>query len=247
MPVWQCGAMPNIASVSRLVSGARSWEFPDLEDASPPVPVAANPNDVGRRWKTSAAAVVGLLSLAVVVASVGVVWRASQAPAAQLLGPPEEQQWVQGSTDSSTLTPLPPAPSTVVVHVSGAVASPGLVELPEGSRVHDAISSAGGPVADADTGSINLARVLVDGEHVVVPLWGEQIATDSKVAASGPISLSSADQGALDGLPGIGPSLAKRIIDWRETHGPFAAVEDVLAVPGIGESTLEHFRELVVP
>jgi competence protein ComEA len=137
------------------------------------------------------------------------------------------------------------AVQSLVVHVSGAVSSPGLVELSEGARVHDAIQAAGGITTDANVGALNLARLVIDGEHIVVPAEGE--VPNSSTSPAGFVSLSLASASELESLSGVGPALAQRIISWRDEHGPFRQVEDVLAVSGIGPATLDGFRQQVVP
>ena len=135
--------------------------------------------------------------------------------------------------------------NTVMVHVVGAVAEPGVVSLPESSRVQDALALAGGALEDADLRSVNLARAVFDGEQIVVPRRGDPF--ESSPSASGLISLSQADQASLETLPRIGPATAERIIAWRESNGPFRSVEDLLAISGIGPATLEGLADLVVP
>ena len=135
--------------------------------------------------------------------------------------------------------------NTVMVHVVGAVAEPGVVSLPESSRVQDALALAGGALEDADLRSVNLARAVFDGEQIVVPRRGDPF--ESSPGASGLISLSQADQASLETLPRIGPATAERIIAWRESNGPFRSVEDLLAISGIGPATLEGLADLVVP
>jgi competence protein ComEA len=151
--------------------------------------------------------------------------------------------------------PMPSVPSEasaqtpelmVLVHVVGAVEEPGVVSLPENSRVHDALALAGGAQEDAELGGVNLARVVYDGEQIIVPRVGEPVLASSG-EGSGPISLSRADQETLETLPRIGPATAERIIAWRDKNGPFRSVEDLLAVSGIGPATLEGLAEHVVP
>lgn len=142
------------------------------------------------------------------------------------------------------------APTEVVVHVAGAVVAPGVHRLPPGSRVVDAVDASGGLAADADAGAVNLAALLVDGAQVCVPRVGEApppVAASgaSGEDASGPIDLNTADADLLDTLPGIGPATAAAIIDHRERHGPFASVEGLLEVRGIGEAKLADLRDLV--
>lgn len=147
--------------------------------------------------------------------------------------------------------PVAPASPTdspeVVVDVVGAVVAPGVVRLAQGSRVVDAIAAAGGATADAQVSALNLARVLVDGEQVAVPRPGEGPAPSSAAAQAGAderVDLNSADAAALDALPGIGPVLADRIVSHRQ-DGPFATVDELADVAGIGPTLLERLRDLV--
>ena len=173
------------------------------------------------------------------------------------LGRPRVQaiEPVPGATILATGTPATaqdgPAPgaesgAVLVVHVAGKVAHPGIVQLPPGSRMIDAIEAVGGAEDDVDLTALNLARVLSDGEQVVVgidppprPATGHQ--------GSGPalVSLNSASPEQLATLPGIGPTLATRIVQWREQNGRFTAVDELLEVAGIGPAKYEAIAELV--
>ena len=135
--------------------------------------------------------------------------------------------------------------SVIYVHILGQVAHPGLYALRDGDRAVDIVAAAGGFTATADPAGINLARFLSDGEQIVVPAVGEAVASGGGVAADGKVNLNTADAAALDTLPRIGPALAERILAWREKNGPFASVEDLLDVPGIGDAILEGLRDLV--
>ena len=142
------------------------------------------------------------------------------------------------------------APAEVVVAVAGTVVRPGLVRLPAGSRVDDAVRAAGGLVPGAGPGLLNLARKLVDGEQVLVgvdpPPGAAPVA--GPTAAGGPVDLNTATIADLDALPGIGPVLAQRIVDWRTEHGRFASVDQLREVTGIGESTYADLDgEVAVP
>lgn len=139
-----------------------------------------------------------------------------------------------------------PAPDPVVVHVDGAVASPGVYELElEAPRVNDAIRAAGGLLEEADTTALNLADLLIDGQKVHVPMAGEgvdEVTSDATsasgaagAASSGTVNINTAGVEELDGLPGIGPSTAQAIVEDRQANGPFASVEDLMRVSGIGE------------
>ena len=134
-------------------------------------------------------------------------------------------------------------PGRIAVHVSGAVVDPALVDLPGGSRVADAVAAAGGAAAGADLASLNLASPVRDGDHVVVPLHG--VAVAPSVNADGDVDLNRAEATDLERLPGVGPVLAQRIVDHRESNGPFRSVEDLLDVPGIGEAKLAQMREAI--
>ncbi len=138
--------------------------------------------------------------------------------------------------------------TTVVVSVVGLVAEPGLVTLAPGSRVADAVDSAGGLLPDADPASVNLAAVVADGQQVAVGVpaaagAAEPVTTAATGGAAGPVNLNTADLALLDGLPGIGPVLAQRIVEHREQQGPFRQVEDLLDVPGIGPAIVDRLAD----
>jgi len=141
----------------------------------------------------------------------------------------------------------------IFVHVLGQVAKPGLYELREGARVVDAIAAAGGYTAEADQAQLNLARVVVDGEQLYAPAVGELVpqpaqgqAAASSGSAPAAVNLNTADAAALETLPRIGPETAKKIIDYRDDHGPFTSVDQLLEVPGIGQKTLDGLRDAAV-
>jgi competence protein ComEA len=152
----------------------------------------------------------------------------------------------------------------VVVHVVGQVLRPGLVRLRQGARVADAISAAGGTRPGADLAAVNLARLVVDGEQIRVTKPGEAPGPGAGPAAGGapgaaggagvsgssaapeaPVSLNAADAAALDSLPGVGPVLAQRIIDWRTEHGRFTSVDELAEVSGIGEKIFAQLQSKV--
>lgn len=141
-----------------------------------------------------------------------------------------------------------PTEQKLIIDVEGKVKRPGIITLPRGSRVHEAIAKAGGLVDGADTSTTNLARVLVDGEQIVVgALPAGPAAGGGTATVGGRVSLSSATAEQLDGLPGIGPVTADAIIAYRTAHGGFQRVEDLLDVDGIGEKTLADLRDQVSP
>ncbi|MDQ6715630.1 MAG: helix-hairpin-helix domain-containing protein, partial [Actinomycetota bacterium] len=130
---------------------------------------------------------------------------------------------------------------------------PGVVTVTPGSRVVDAIALAGGPLADADIQRVNLARVVNDGEQITVPRPGDVMPASGVGALPGaggesigaPVDLNRADLAALDSLPGVGPVLGQRILDWRSAHGRFTSVDELGEVSGIGQKLLEQVRPKV--
>jgi competence protein ComEA len=168
-----------------------------------------------------------------------------------------------GVSESGAPAATTPAttPVAIVVHVAGAVASPGVYTLPAAVRVGDAVTAAGGATAEGDLDALNLAASVVDGQRVYVPRLGEvdpasvpsgagsAAAADGgptgTVAPSGPVDLNTATAAELELLPGVGPSTAGAIVDDRTRNGPFPTVDDLDRVPGIGPAKLEALRELV--
>ncbi len=134
----------------------------------------------------------------------------------------------------------------VVVHVAGAVRSPGVYRLPLGARVTDAVERAGGPAGAATLDSINLAARLADGQQVVVPASGGS-ASAATAAADGPISLGTATAEQLDTIEGIGPVTAADIIAFRDRHGGLSSVEQLDEVSGIGPATMKALRAGLQP
>ena len=136
----------------------------------------------------------------------------------------------------------------VVVHVAGAVREPGVYRLPEGSRVTDAVSRAGGAEPGASADSVNLAARLADGQQVVIP---GKVAGGASVPAApgtdGPISLGSATLEQLDSIDGIGPVTAQSILDFRDEHGGLSSVDELDEVSGIGPTTMEALRGRLQP
>ena len=154
------------------------------------------------------------------------------------------------------LRPAAPARSAsaradaLVVDVAGAVRRPGLYRLARGTRIADAIALAGGLTRRADRVAVNLAAPVADGEEIVVPARGAGTAGASSGAGpspTAPLDLNTATLEQLDALPGIGPTTAQKILDYRQAHGPFHAVADLDAVPGIGQGRIEQLKGLVIP
>lgn len=194
-----------------------------------------------------------VVALAVALVAGAVALRAAATRPGVATPLPVPVPWVsasRGAGDGPLAGPAAtPAPAELVVDVVGAVVRPGVVRLPPGSRVVDALDAAGGALTDADVARLNLARVLVDGEQVVVPRPGDPVPAAPPAAGGGEggatlVDLNSADEATLDTLPGIGPVLAARIVEHRAA-GPFASVDDLVDVPGIGQALLEDLRDLV--
>ncbi len=216
-----------------------------------------SPGALADRLGVSTATVV-LGALGIVAAAAG-GWWALRPPS----GPdPAEILPMAGSVPIPTpAPPSAPVPASILVDVVGAVIRPGLHELPAGSRVADAVNAAGGLAADADRVRLNLAEPLSDGARLWVPAVGESAAPDvvpvtpgtgggAPAGAGGglgdaPVDINTADAAALEALPGIGPVLAAAIVEHRQRAGPFATVDELVEVAGIGPVKLEQFRSLV--
>jgi competence protein ComEA len=143
-----------------------------------------------------------------------------------------------------------PAPvRKLLVHVVGAVRTPGLYRLDDGSRVDDAIRAAGGAKPKAALDAINLAAPVADGQQVIVPVRGGATTSgepaSSGATAAGPVHLNTATLAELDTLPGVGPVTAQKILDYRNEHGAFSSVDELDAVPGIGPARLAELKKLV--
>lgn len=176
---------------------------------------------------------------------------ASQNSPAQL--PPV---FVEAPQEASQLAPAnAPVPDGIMVHVAGAVRSPGVVKLPDGARVRDALHACGGATGEGDINSINLAAKLEDGQQVVVPRRGAALVAtgDGTVEhstlgqstpgapAAAPVNVNTASGAQLETLPGIGPALAARIIEARSTR-PFRSLQDLDEVDGLGPKKLEKLQ-----
>jgi competence protein ComEA len=161
--------------------------------------------------------------------------------------------WVVARNPSGEAVILRPVPTEkpVIVHITGAVPRPGVYALPQGARVQDAISAAGGFLAEAEKSQINLAAQLEDGEKLDIPYLAGALPI---LTTPGPtvvavttelININTASAAELDTLPGIGPTLAQRIIEYREQNGPFINTEDIINVPGIGAGNYERFKDMI--
>ncbi|WP_433385075.1 helix-hairpin-helix domain-containing protein [Actinoplanes sp. CA-142083] len=203
--------------------------------------------DPGRRGvKALAAVAAGVLLIAGLLA-----WRSR--PRVDPVAPPSFEV-----TDAVTKPSAPgaasPAAAEIVVAVGGKVRKPGLVRLPPGARVADALNAAGGAEPGVDVAMLNLARKVVDGELIMVGVTpspgvalptGPGPAATGAAAPAGPINLNTATLADLDSLPGVGPVLAQRILDARDAQGGFKAVGDLRKVDGIGDARYEQLKDLV--
>jgi competence protein ComEA len=167
---------------------------------------------------------------------------------------PQKAAPIVVSTPDPTSTLLPtPTLAPIRVHVAGAVRQPAVYELPPGSIVQHAVAAAGGPSPDADLNGINLALELRDQQQVHVPCQGEAN-PPPPVSGGAPggggstgalVDINAATAAELETLPRIGPTMAQRIIAYREANGPFGAIEDIQDVPGIGPATFEGLKDLI--
>jgi competence protein ComEA len=229
------------------------WTGDDAVTAPVPGDEAALPGGIGRhrapgpeaRWDPGrhGARSLWLAGLAAALLLAGWTWL--DRPRTE---PVEDGQAVPTAPSTPPVGEVAETSATVVVSVVGQVASPGLVTLPSGSRVADAVAAAGGLLPEADPASLNLAAVVADGEQVAVGIPGPvpQAGSPSGAASGGGrIDLNTAGVAELDALPGIGPVLAQRIVDHRSRQGPFRSVEELDDVPGIGPGTAAELAELV--
>jgi competence protein ComEA len=228
------------AGLSNLIDSRTQWEFPRFDDQTPQPDSDNRPptKRAPRATRVGVSLIVGIVLVALGMSAVGVVVKAAGT-----------RETLVSGTDSTPASPGALLPEGIVqpmlvVHVTGEVKNPGVIDIPEGARVYEAVEKAGGFTAEAQSDSVNLARFLVDGEHLFIPALGED---QPAAAVSGRVSLSLASSSELETLSGVGPTIAARIIAWREANGPFRHVDDVLAVSGIGPATLEGFRDQVVP
>ena len=232
----------------------------------PPLSIGAALVDTLQRhrpaWLTSRAALGAAAALAIaLVALVALGWSPQQEAPPEIVlpraGTPDDPSYrTEGSVaDASGKAPA----STVAVHAAGAFANPGLYELPAGARVAQLVDAAGGAAPGAVLDALNLAAKLTDGERIYLPRAGE-VAVDAIAGAGGAASavgggangssagvvdLNTATLEQLDALPGVGPSTAQAILDYRQEKGRFRSVEELLEVRGIGEAKLAALRRRV--
>ena len=183
-----------------------------------------------------------LATLGVAAAVVLVWWLMSSRP--QASSPDEPLAFATSAKASAQ----PAVAAELVIDVVGKVKTPGIVTVPKGSRVYQAIEAAGGLDGKVDTSAINMARELVDGEQILVGIEAAVVpgaAPGNGPAVGGKVNLNTATAEQLDTLPGVGPVTAQAILSWRDENGRFGSVEELLDVKGIGDATLAELRDLV--
>lgn len=235
---------------------AEPLDRPELPERPPPLEPW---HDRVRSWLTwvgPGRVVAGAVTVLAVLAAAYWLVRPPQASTESKLPFAATSQPVAGTAGPTATSASPPsvAPTTageVVVHVAGAVVSSGVYRLPAGSRVIDAITTAGGLAVDARPDAVNLAALVADGQRIYVPRAGEPVPPDPGGVAApptsppGPVDLNRASVDELDSLPGVGPATAAAIVAYRDQHGPFSSVDDLADVRGIGPAKLEALRGLV--
>ena len=197
------------------------------------------------RLMPSAPAKIGAVALVVLIVA-GVGWAAFSS----MRAPAFEVHADEAVAPSSSEPEAVEVKTQVYVYVTGAVANPGVYWLDEGLRVCDAVEAAGGLTEDADASTVNLARVLSDGEHIALPTKAEvemALAQGSAggAAASSLVNINTADASALETLSGVGSATAQAIISDREQNGPFSTIEDLMRVDGIGEKKFAKLKDSI--
>ncbi len=265
---------PLASAVAMTLLGmvvATAWWFGRPGPVAPiedRIPMAGTARDATGDAPDPAAQAVTAVGLEPGAAAAGTPPNSSTGSESGADGNPDPGSVPVGQTDADPVTGVVggPADDRLVVHVSGEVVAQGLVELAPGARIAEAISAAGGPTPAADVHRLNLAAAVIDGMHVRVPALGADPSEPLIETAPGPsaedsaqttgvergppvpaarIHINRATAGELETLPGIGPALAQAIIRWRSENGGFAAIDDLLLVPGIGPAKLAALSDLV--
>lgn len=201
-------------------------------------------------------AFLGAIVILIVFVVLGTVWTSITMPQEDSsTGNNSDEIVVSQSENSDSEGTNEANASTLFVHIAGSVKNPGLYELPQGSRVSDAVSAAGGMSEDANTSSVNLARQLTDGEQIIVAsnediLAATETETSSgspsgEVSSQGKVNINTASAEELMTLDGVGEATADKIIAYRQENGPFARIEEIKEVSGIGEKKFEAMKDAI--
>ena len=233
-----------VPEVNRLTAWIASMRwYRGMDDVPiPPGGLSARLEALGVRRREA------LVGAAVVAAAVLVALLLTARNAPAVVAPPATAVPSSSSQPGSSAPDASPPGTSLFVHVAGHVRSPGLYGLPAGARVADAIEAAGGARAAADVDAVNLAQIVTDGLKIDVPRRGsvDVPATSSASPGAGSlVGINSADQAALEVIPGIGPVKAAAIVQFRADNGAFSSLEQLLEVSGIGPATLESIRPYV--
>jgi competence protein ComEA len=207
-------------------------------------------------WRVAPKAAFILLCLASVLIGWNAVWIYSGALDTAIASPeqiqPELEPFADEQDEPERDVQPTDAPAQAVIYVTGAIVAPDVYQLPADARVKDLVLAAGGLTADADSEAVNLAAPLSDAQHIHIPRRGEGAQLPEGAGASGeqaeagaPLNLNIASAADLDELPGVGLTIAERIVDYRKEHGPFQSVDDLANVKGIGASLLEKIAPLI--
>ncbi|MCT9867902.1 helix-hairpin-helix domain-containing protein [Paenarthrobacter aurescens] len=247
---------------ARMAVDTRTAPLLQLPTEDPPAPagdevLGAHVRSARLRWRTPWRVAV----LLAVVAAALIAWQLWQSSLGQPTSEPLDSSTSVGPgapDPSESPDPVGEEPQgSLLVHVAGAVEKPGVVSLPLGSRVFQAIDAAGGAATNAELSGLNLAEVLNDGVKIVVPVVGEAPQPAPSALAGGgagtgnssggatKVNLNTASLEDLGTLPRVGPVTAQRILDWRKDHGPFASVDELDAIDGIGPKLMESLKDLV--
>lgn len=269
MPRWNRDSSPDAAATaarqrftSRLAGETLASPLLELPDNYPSVPVGdeEDPGDLLRRSRLRWRAPWRVAVLLAVVGAGLIAWHLWQSSLGQPTSEPLDSSTSVGPVvPGSSESPQPVGSESqgrLIVHVAGAVQQPGVVTLPLGSRVFQAIDAAGGAAPNAELGGLNLAEVLSDGAKVAVPVAGEaprgapsaiagSTGTGSSSGGATKVNINTATLEELGTLPRVGPVTAQRILDWRKDHGPFASVDELDAIDGIGPKLMESLKDLV--
>ncbi|KAB1656364.1 ComEA family DNA-binding protein [Pseudoclavibacter chungangensis] len=205
--------------------------------------------DRGPRWRVGVGAAVVLVLVALAATVLLTALRPGTTSVVEPMTTAAGESPVEAAPADGTANAEPSvtASASLIVHVSGAVLAPGVHELADGSRVLDAVQAAGGFAEGADEQALNLARPIVDGEQIRVPVLGEAAPPEHAApdGATSLVNLNTASSDELQELPGVGEAIAGRIIAYREEHGGFTSVDELLQVSGIGEATFAELEALV--